>query len=72
MDPEAHALPPPPDVDGQFDFSDEDPTPIDVPESMEQVMETFRSPGIPTLTSERPTRPIIPPSVRWRRGIESE
>lgn len=66
MEPEP--LPPTPDredLDSKFDFSDEDPTWPEPPIPMAEVMEELRSPGIPTLTSERPTRPIRP-SARWR------
>lgn len=65
MDPEPEPLPPPPDVGSRFDFTDEVPTHPEVSQTMEEVLEELRSPGIPTLTSERPTRPIRP-SARWR------
>lgn len=41
------------------DFEDEVPT-ITQSESMAELMETLRSPGIPTATSDRPTKPIRP------------
>lgn len=50
------------DCDG--DFLDEEKTPIVPIESMEEIMETLRSPGIPTPTSERVTRPIRPAAIR--------
>ena len=48
------------------DFDSEEPTPVMPSDSMAQIMEGLRSPGIETLTSERPTKPIKPlrPIVR--------
>jgi len=54
-----------------FDFSDEEPTQETPPEMMEELMETLRSPGIPTTASERPTRPIRP-MVMWRKDLLEE
>ncbi len=51
-------------VDEQFDGSDdefeEQLTPVVKQETMAELMETLRSPGIPTLTSDEPTRPNRP------------
>lgn len=59
-------------IDEQFDGSEEEfeneKTPLMRPHSMKELMdslsdervETIHSPGIPTLTSDRPTRPIRP------------
>lgn len=58
-------------TDSKFDFSEEEKTNPDSSTSdelMEQIG-VLRSPGIPTSTSERPTRPIralIATSIRWR------
>lgn len=50
------------------DFDDESPTPTVDVESMRELMETLRSPGVPTLTSERPTKPMRPIAVDRDRG----
>lgn len=66
--------------DDLFDFSDEEKTKPDSTDSAhlmsvlaaevqqvrEQEMQSLRSPGIVTATSERPTRPMLPLSIRWR------
>ena len=41
------------------DFEEEEKTPVVDRESMAEIMATL-SPGIPTLTSERPTKPMRP------------
>jgi hypothetical protein len=48
------------------DFEDESPTPTVDTETMEQLMESLRSPGVPTLTSERPTKPMRPIIIERR------
>lgn len=57
-DVEPEPLPPPPDVDRKFDFSEEEKTPVEPTLCMEDELAELRSPGILTSTSERPTRPI--------------
>lgn len=56
----AHALNFPPVAD----FDDEEKTPVEKIESMEEIMETLRSPGVPTLTSDKVTKPIRPSAIR--------
>lgn len=53
------------------DFDSEEPTPTIPAETMERLMEdlrsgvvTVRSPGVPTLTSDRPTKPMRPLALR--------
>jgi hypothetical protein len=49
------------------DFDSEAPTPVDPIEPMPEIMETLEtlhSPGIPTPTSDRVTRPIRPVAIR--------
>lgn len=62
-----------------FDLSDEEPT-WPGNESMDEIMGSLqhqpqedavvRSPGVLTVTSERPTRPLRAPLVRWREDPE--
>lgn len=40
------------------EFDDEEPTWPELTQSMEKIMETLRAPGVPTATSEIPTRPF--------------
>ena len=62
-------------VDELFDFTDEEPTSPDrvtmdeLMQSMSEFSNEINCPGIPTATSDRPTRPVRP-MVKWRDGLE--
>jgi hypothetical protein len=50
------------------DFDDEEKTPLVAFETMAEVMESVRSPGIPTLTSDLPTKSHRRPSITDNTG----
>jgi hypothetical protein len=48
------------DLEENHDFDEDEKTPVVPYETMAEVMEFVRSPGIPTLTSDMPTQPHRP------------
>jgi hypothetical protein len=47
-------------VNPDYDWEVDEKTPVIAVETMAELMETLRSPGVQTLTSERPTRRMRP------------
>lgn len=53
-----------PDYDPNFDWEDDEKTPVVPQEKMEELMEKLRNEGVPVATSDRPTRPMRPIALR--------
>lgn len=51
-------------IDPDYDWEADALTPVYPVETMAELMETLRSPGVPTITSDKPTKPIRPTAIR--------